>query len=99
MLEEKAVVVNEISEMEGKIASSTGALKALKDTKRKLDVDICTDVYRLVNKNRLLGVMMKYWRDLLNQLDESGEALFAADEKKATMETIAKRARAAARRC
>jgi hypothetical protein len=99
MLEEKADVVKEISDMEGKIASLTGVLHALKDKKRKLDVDICTDVYRLVNRNRLLSMMMKYQSDLLNQLDEFGVALLVADEKMAYMETIVERARAAARRC
>jgi hypothetical protein len=92
-------VVKEISDMEGKITSLTCVLHTLKDKKRKLDVDICTDMYRLVNRNRLLSVMMKYQSDLLNQLDEFGVALFAADEKMASMETIAERARAAARRC
>jgi hypothetical protein len=99
MLEEKADLVKEISDMEGKITSLTCVLHTLKDKKRKLDVDICTDMYRLVNRNRLLSVMMKYQSDLLNQLDEFGVALFAADEKMASMETIAERARAAARRC
>ncbi|MCI90581.1 hypothetical protein A2U01_0111874, partial [Trifolium medium] len=52
-----------------------------------------------INRNRLLGVMVKYQRDLLNRLDEADEALRTAEEKQAAMQAIADRARVAVRRC
>jgi hypothetical protein len=67
LLDEKNDVAKEIAELEEKIPSSFGTLHALRKRKREL---ICTDMYKLINKNCLLGVMMKFQRDLINHLDE-----------------------------
>ncbi|MCI88501.1 hypothetical protein A2U01_0109788, partial [Trifolium medium] len=54
---------------------------ALKKRKRELEFDIRTIMFELINRNRLLGVMVRYQRDLLTRLDEADEALRAAEEK------------------
>ncbi|MCI36103.1 hypothetical protein A2U01_0057325 [Trifolium medium] len=75
------------------------AVVALKKRKRELEIDIGTDMFKMINRNRLLGVMIKFQRDLLDKLDKADEYLRTAKEKQAAMQTIAARARVAARRC
>ncbi|MCI77890.1 hypothetical protein A2U01_0099160, partial [Trifolium medium] len=67
--------------------------------KRELEIDIGTDMFKLINRKRLLGVMMKFQQDLLGWLNEADESLCIAKEKQAAMQTIVDRARAAAHRC
>ncbi|MCI57151.1 hypothetical protein A2U01_0078402, partial [Trifolium medium] len=55
-------------------------------------------MFKLINRNRLLGVMIKFQQDLLGRLDEADESLRTAKEKQVAMQTIADRARVAARR-
>ncbi|MCI74433.1 hypothetical protein A2U01_0095697, partial [Trifolium medium] len=56
-------------------SSTPEEVVALKKRKRELEIDISTDMFKLINRNRLLGVMAKYQRDLLTRLDEADEAL------------------------
>ncbi|MCI81271.1 hypothetical protein A2U01_0102544, partial [Trifolium medium] len=52
------------------------AVVALKKRKRELELDIGTNIFKLINRNRLLGVMVKYQRGLLTRLDEACWSVF-----------------------
>ncbi|MCI37519.1 hypothetical protein A2U01_0058743, partial [Trifolium medium] len=99
LLEEKTAVMQALEALQSVKGSMPEVVVALKKRKRELEFDIGTDMFKLINRNRLLGVMIKYQRDILTRLDEADEALRATEEKLAAMQAITDRARVAARRC
>ncbi|MCI55085.1 hypothetical protein A2U01_0076335, partial [Trifolium medium] len=55
LLEEKTNVMQALDTLQSARSSTPEVVVALKKRKRELEIDIGTDMFKLINRNRLLG--------------------------------------------